>query len=110
MKELKEILNLLAQATPEISSITNVMPTSFDVTWDGINGAIEYTVTATLVNQNLVAQTSTGSLTTLTVSGLTPGQTYYVTVQATYNTGAGPSSVAVLQITGVYKLQQKSLG
>ena len=81
------------------------MPTSFEVTWDGINGAIEYTVTATPVNQNLFARTSTGSVTTLTVSGLEPGQTYDVTVQATYSTGAGPSSVAVPQITGVYKLQ-----
>ena len=107
---MKEILNLLAQATPEIPSITNVMPTSVDVTWGGINGSIEYTVTATSVNQTLVAQTSTGLITTLTISGLTPGQTYNVTVQATYSTGAGPSSVAVRQITGVYKLQQKSLG
>ena len=81
------------------------MPTSFDVTWDGINGANEYTVTVTPVNQNLTAQTRTGLVTILTVSDLTPGQTYNVTVQATYSTGAGPSSVAVPQITGVYKLQ-----
>ena len=80
------------------------MPRSFDVTWGGINGAIEYTVTATSVNQTLVVQTSTGLITTLTVSDLTPGQIYNVTVQANYSTGAGPSSVAVRQITGVYKL------
>jgi len=76
------------------------MPMQFDVSWDPISGAMEYTVTATPTNTGFNVQTSTGVTTTQTVINLAPGQIYNVTVSATYQTGTGPESEIVTQQTG----------
>lgn len=73
---------------PSGLSSSNVGDNSFSLSWSAVSGAISYTV-------NIDGNTSVVAGTSTSVSGLTGGTTYSVSVRANCASGSGPYSSAI---------------
>lgn len=72
-------------AAPAGLSASNVADNSFQVSWSSVSGAASYTV-------SVDGNTSTVTGTSTTITGLTAGTSYAVSVRANCSSGSGPSS------------------